>query len=329
MSKSVLFKKTGAPDVMEIVDEKIPEPKQNEVRIQVKALGLNRAESMWRSGDYIEEPNLPARNGYEASGLIEAVGPGISEFKVGDVVSVIPSFSLNQYGMYGELVLAPDWAVVKHPTNLTFEEAASIWMMFVTVYDGLILTAKVTKDDTVLIPAASSSVGLAAIQVTNAIGAKSVALTRTSEKREELLKAGAAYVIATEEQDLVAEVMKITDGKGATVSFDPVGGPTFPKLIAASARFARIVVYGALSSAVTPLPMLPMLNKLPLIMASVTASTSTDPIKRKAAIEYITSGLKSGVLKPVIAKTFTFDQIIEAHKYLESNQQIGKIVVTV
>ena len=137
--------------------------------------------------------------------------------------------------MYGELVIAPATAVVKHPESLTFEEAASIWMMFMTAYDALIGTAKITAQDVVLIPAASSSVGLAAIQITNMIGAKSVALTRTSEKKEALLKAGAAHVIVTEEQDIVAEVMKITNGKGATVVYDPVGGPTFAKLIAATA----------------------------------------------------------------------------------------------
>src|SRR4029077_6011456 len=118
----------------------------------------------FRSGRYIEDPHFPARLGYEAAGVVESIGSGVSNLKVDDVVSVIPSFSLNDYGMYGELVLVPASAVVKHPQSLTFEEAASIWMMFMTAYDASIGTAKITSQDVVLIPAASSSVGLAAIQ---------------------------------------------------------------------------------------------------------------------------------------------------------------------
>ncbi len=329
MSRVVEFSKTGPADVLKIVDAKIPEPKKSEVRIRVKALGLNRAESMFRSGHYIENPHLPARLGYEAAGVIESVGPGITGLKIGDVVSVIPSFSLNEYGMYGELVIAPAAAVVKHPQTLTFEEAASIWMMFMTAYDALIGTAKITAQDVVLIPAASSSVGLAAIQITNMIGAKSVALTRTNEKKEALLKAGAAHVIVTEEQDLVAEVMKITKGKGATVVYDPVGGPTFPKLIAATTPEARVIVYGALSNEVTPLPLLDMIAKRPIITGAIVATTSGDPKRQKTAVEFITRGLKSGALKPMIDKTFPFEKIVDAHLYLEGNQQFGKIVVTV
>ncbi len=329
MSRVVLFEKTGPADVLKIVDANIPEPKKSEVRIRVKALGLNRAESMFRSGHYIEDPHLPARLGYEAAGIIDAVGPGITDLKVGDVVSVIPSFSLNQYGMYGELVIAPAHAVVKHPQSLTFEEAASIWMMFMTAYDALVGTAKITLEDVVLIPAASSSVGLAAIQITKMIGAKPIALTRTSEKKEALQKAGAAHVIVTKEQDLVAEVKKITNGKGATVVYDPVGGPTFPKLIAATAPGARVIVYGALSTEVTPLPMLEMISKRPVITGAIIVTTSGDPQRCKTAVEFITNGLKSGALKPIIDKKFSFDHIVDAHKYLEGNQQFGKIVVTV
>src|SRR5262249_30871326 len=206
MSRIVQFAEIGAPDVLKIVDADVPAPKASEVRIRVKALGLNRAESMFRSGKYLEIPKFPAKLGYEAAGIIDAVGSGVTQFKVGDAVSVVPAFSLNQYGMYGELVLAPAHAVVKHPPNLSFEEAAAIWMMYLTAYDALIGTAKLTKSDTVLIPAASSSVGIAAIQITNQIGAKPIALTRTSAKKEQLLKAGAAHVIVTDEQEIVAEV---------------------------------------------------------------------------------------------------------------------------
>jgi len=329
MSRVVEFTEIGKPEVLKIVSKEIPAPGPKEVRIQVKALGLNRAESMFRSGTYLEDPKLPARNGYEAAGIVESVGSDVKEFKAGDIVSTVPAFSLNQYGMYGELVLAPVHCVVKHPTNLTFEEAASIWMMYVTAYDALIGTAKLTASDTVLIPAASSSVGIAAIQISNAIGATPIALTRTSAKSEQLKQAGAAHVIATEEQDLVKEVRRITNGKGASVVYDPVGGPTFAKLLAACAPKARVIVYGALSTEPTVISMLDMIAKMPVITGAIITTTSGDPAKLKEAIEFVTSGLKKGTLKPVIAKTFPFEQIVEAHRYLEANQQFGKIVVTV
>ncbi len=329
MSRVVEFTEIGKPEVLKIVSKEIPSPGANEVRIQVKALGLNRAEAMFRAGTYLENPELPARLGYEAAGIVESVGSGVTEFKVGDVVSTVPAFSMNKYAMYGELVLAPTYCVVKHPNNLTFEEAASIWMMYVTAYDALIGTAKLNASDTVLIPAASSSVGIAAIQITNAVGAKSVALTRSSAKAEQLKQAGAAHVIATEEQDLVAEVKRITNGKGATVVYDPVGGSTFVKLLAASAPKARVILYGALSTEPTVISPLEVIGKQPIITGAIITTTSGDPAKLKEAVEFVTSGLKKGTLKPVIAKTFPFDKIVEAHKYLEANQQFGKIVVTV
>jgi NADPH:quinone reductase-like Zn-dependent oxidoreductase len=329
MTRVVEFTEIGKPEVLKIVSKEIPAPGPSEVRIQVKALGLNRAESMFRSGQYIEHPTLPARLGYEASGVVESVGKDVKDLKAGDIVSTVPNFSMNEYGMYGELVLAPGYSVVKHPTNLTFEEAASIWMMYVTAYDALVGTAKITANDTVLITAASSSVGLAAIQITNMIGAKSVALTRTNAKAEQLKKIGAAHVIATEEQDLEVEVKRITNGKGATVVYDPVGGSTFAKLVHACAPKARIILYGALSTEPTVIPLLDMIAKTPIITGAIIVTTSSDPAKLKVAIEFVTDGLKKGALKPVIAKSFPFEQIVQAHQYLEANQQFGKIVVTV
>jgi len=329
MARKVQFSKIGGPEVLEIVDKEIAKPGPNEVRIKVKAIGLNRAESMFRSGRYLEDPKLPTGLGYECAGNVESVGDGVSHVKVGDAVSVVPGFSLNQYGMYGELVLAPAPMVIKHAESLSFEEAASIWMMYITAYDALIGTADLKKDDVVLIPAASSSVGIAAIQICNVIGAKPVALTRTSNKAEPLLNAGAAHVIATEEQDIVTETMKHSGGKGATVVYDPVGGPTFAKLLAACAPKARVILYGALSPEPTTIPVLEVMAKMPTITGALTSSTSGDPVKLKKAVEFINDGLKSGKLKPVIAKVFPFDQIVESHRFLEANQQFGKIVVSV
>src|SRR5260370_42342805 len=138
-------------------------------------------------------------------------------------------------------------------------------MMFITAYGALIQDAKVAKGDFVLIPAATSSVGLAAIQIANYAGATPIALTRTSGKKKRLHEVGAVHVIATQEQDMVAEVMRITNGHGARVAFDPVGGANFPKLIAALTNQGIAYVYGTLSEDDTPIPMLEMIRKMPTI----------------------------------------------------------------
>jgi NADPH:quinone reductase-like Zn-dependent oxidoreductase len=329
MSRTIKFAKAGGPEVLEFVEVQVPAPGPKEVRIKVKAIGINRAEAMWRVDDYIEPVKFPAGLGYEAAGMVDAVGKDVSGIALGDAVNIIPSFSMNDYATYGEVIIAPDYAVVRQPKALSFTEAASVWMMFVMAYSALIEDAKVTRGDFVLIPAASSSVGLAAIQIANYAGATTIALTRTSAKRPQLLDAGAAHVIATEEVDMVGEVMRITNGQGARVAFDPVGGPSFPKLVSALAFGGIIYIYGLLSTGVTPLPVLEMIAKVPTIKAHNIWLTTGDETRRKAAVEFVLKGLETGALKPIIDRTFTFDEMADVHRYLEQSGQFGKIVVTV
>ena len=124
MSKVITFNRTGGPEVLEFVDVQVPAPTAGEVQIRVHAIGINRAEIMYRNGQYVIEPEFPARLGYEAAGVVQAVGENVDEFTIGDLVSVIPSFMFNEYGMYGEVVNAPVHAIVKHPENLGLGEAA-------------------------------------------------------------------------------------------------------------------------------------------------------------------------------------------------------------
>ncbi|TDQ80779.1 zinc-dependent alcohol dehydrogenase family protein [Paraburkholderia silvatlantica] len=329
MSRIIQFSKAGGPEVLEFVDTPVRALASTEVRLRVKAIGINRAESMWRTDIYIEPVRFPAGLGYEAAGIVDAVGADVTGIAVGDQVSVIPSFSMNQYFTYGEVITVPGYAVVKHPGSLTFEEAASIWMMFLTPYGALIEDAKVGKGDFVIVSAASSSVGLAAIQITNYAGGTPIALTRTPAKREPLREAGAAHVIVTDEVDMVAEVMRITNGKGARVAFDPIGGPNFPKLISALSFQGTVYLYGALAEGDTPIPVLEMIAKMPTIKAHNVWLTTGDETRRQSAVEFIVKGLARGALKPVIDRTFTFDEMPEVHRYLENNGQFGKIVVTV
>jgi NADPH:quinone reductase-like Zn-dependent oxidoreductase len=328
MSRTIKFAKAGGPEVLEFIEMEVPAPGPHEVRINVKAIGINRADSMWRNDKYVEAPIFPAGLGYDAAGVVNAVGEDVTDFEVGDTVSTIPAFSLNKYSTYGEVILAPDHAVVKHPESLSFVEAASVWMMFITAYGALVFDAKVKAGDFVVIPAASSSVGLAAIQIANHAGATPIALTRTSEKKQRLREAGAPHVIATQEQDMVAEVMRITAGNGARVAFDPVGGPDFPKLLAALTFEGIAYIYGALNEDATPLPVLGMIGKMPVVKGYSVRLVTGDAERRKVAVEYVTKGLATGALKPVIDRTFKFNEMVEAHRYLENGGQFGKIVVT-
>jgi NADPH:quinone reductase-like Zn-dependent oxidoreductase len=329
MSRTVRFETAGGPDVLQYVDEPVRDPKPDEVRIKVKAIGINRAESMWRNDQYIEPVKFPAGLGYEAAGVVDAVGADVSGFAPGDKVNVIPSFSMNQYFTYGEVIVVPAYAVTRQPESLSFAEAASVWMMFVTAYGALIEDAKVTAGDFVVVPAASSSVGLAAIQIANMAGATSIALTRSAGKRQSLLDAGAAHVVVTDETDLVDEIMRITGGKGARVVFDPVAGPNFAKLISTLSFQGIAYLYGALDERETTLPVLEMIAKMVSVKAHNIWLTSGDPARRNAAVEFVRKGLESGALKPVIDRTFSFDEIAEVHRYLETNGQFGKIVVMV
>ncbi|MFJ3483252.1 zinc-dependent alcohol dehydrogenase family protein [Pseudomonas sp. NPDC090202] len=329
MSKVVRFHRMGGPEVLQIDEVEVRAPGAGEVRIKVKALGLNRAEAMYRSGQYTFVPDMPAILGYEAAGTVESIGQGVTEFSVGDEVNVIPAFSFSDYGMYGELVVAPVHAIVAQPAGMTSVQAAGTWMQFVTAYGALIDIGNLQKGETVLIRAASSSVGLAAIQIANLLGAVPVALTRTSEKRQALIDAGAAHVIATQEQDLVAEVNRITEGKGARMAFDPVGGPEVANILRSLSFLGIFFQYGALDTADMSIPVMEVLGKDLTIRGYQLFEITENAERLGRAKAFISQGLEDGALNPLIAKAFKLDQIVEAHQYMESNAQIGKIVVEV
>src|SRR6266404_6975704 len=143
LSRTIKFAQAGAPEVLEFIETQVPAPGPREVRIKVKAIGINRADSMWRNDKYTEPAKFPAGLGYDAAGIVDAVGKDVTGFAAGDAVSTIPAFSLNKYFTYGEVILVPDYAVVKHPESLSFVEAASVWMMFITAYGALIFDAQV------------------------------------------------------------------------------------------------------------------------------------------------------------------------------------------
>lgn len=226
MPRIVRFHEVGGPEKLQLEDAPEQQPGPNEVRLRVLATGLNRAEALYMRGHYFEQPKLPSRIGYEAAGVVEAVGPGVDQSWIGKTVSTVPGFSMNQYGVLGEQAVVPASALGEYPAKLSPEEGAAIWMQYMTAWGALVHYGHVAACDAVLIPAASSSVGLAAIQIVKDAGATAIAATRTGKKREELQSLGADHVIATEEEDLPARVQQITAGKGARLIFDRSPAPT-------------------------------------------------------------------------------------------------------
>lgn len=329
MSRIVRFHELGGPEVLRIETADIRPPGPGEVQIRVRALGLNRADAMWRSGAYIQAATLPSGLGYEAAGLVEKVGEGVEAFAPGDAVSVVPSLSMTRWPAYAELATFPADLVVKHPPSLTFVEAAAVWMQYTTAYGALIELAQIRCGDFVVITAASSSVGLAAIQIANLTGATPIAVTRTREKGQALLEAGAAHVIASAEENLAARLAEIAGPNGIRVVFDPIGGPIIEPLTSAMSRGGILIEYGLLSPDPTPLPLPAVLSKSLTLRGYIVHEIVADPLRVEAAKSFVLAGLKSRRLRPIVARTFRFEEIVAAHRFLESNEQFGKIVVTI
>jgi NADPH:quinone reductase-like Zn-dependent oxidoreductase len=325
----VRFHQTSGPENLKLEDLPTQAPGKGEVRLRVKAAGLNRAESMFYRGMYLEKAEFPSRLGYEAAGVVEAVGEGVDAKWIGKPVATVPGGSLSRYGVLGEEAVVPVTSLGEYPANLTAIQAAAIWMQYLTAYGALVYIGGVKAGDFVSIPAASSSVGLAAIQIVRDAGATAIAVTRTSAKRAELLSLGAAHVIASEEEDYGSRVQEITHGQGARLTFDPVAGPYVEKLAAAAAPGGTLFIYGALSLAPTPFPLLTALGKGLIMRGYTLFEVRRDPKVFESAKKYIYDRLADGRFTPKIAKTFPFTQTVEAYRYLESNQQVGKVVITV
>ncbi len=329
MAKIVRFDKIGGPENLKLEEVPVRAPGEGEVKLRVQAVGLNRAESGFMRGAYFETPVLPSTIGYEAAGIVEAVGAGVDARWVGKAVATIPGFSMSKYGVLGEEAIVPADSLGEYPAKLSPTQAAAVWMQYLTAYGALVTFGGVKPGDFVLITAASSSVGLAAIQIVNQAGAIPIAATRRSDKREALLALGAAHVVATEEEDVGTKVNEISAGQGARIIFDPVAGPGVEKLMDAAAYHGILFIYGSLSMQPTPFPLRSAVGKGLTMRAYSLMELRRDPQLLKTAKQYVFDRLQDGRFQPKIAKTFPLAQSIEAYQYLESNQQVGKIVITV
>ena len=326
-SRSVIFHELGGPEVLRLEASPERAPEAGEVRLRVHAIGLNRADALFRRGEYTQKPELPSRIGYDAVGVVDAVGPGVERWQVGARVATIPAFAMTRHGVYADVATVPEHAVVPWPEALDAPHAAALWTAWLTVWGGLLQVGSLRAGDWVLLSAASSSVGLAAIQIAHAEGARVIATTRAATKRDALLAAGADHVIVTQSEDLVERVSAITAGHGVDLAFDAVAGAQLDTLARAMADSGRIVIYGYLGGMATPLPLVPLLRKALTLRAHSMFRTTLDAAAVARSVEYITRGVARGAFQPRVDRVFSLEQIVEAHRYLEGSEQVGKIVV--
>jgi NADPH:quinone reductase-like Zn-dependent oxidoreductase len=327
MSKIVLFDQPGAAEVQRIKDVAVVAPGPHDVQIRVQTIGLNRSDLIYRCGAHPLQPPLPSCNGAEAAGIVTAVGAEVGKFIVGDAVAVMPHMDPER-GTYGELINVAAARVMHAAPELSTLENAAFWASYLTAYGGLIQVGKLTRGDFVILPAASSSIGLAAVQIANAIGAHAIALTRDQGKIDRLLSAGARAAFLSGSDNLAEQLRECTHGRGARVVFDPVGGHGTAILADAISRCGTYVIYGAMSGEVTPFPVATAFEKL-LTMTVFRLDFINRPQELPEARAFLVALLGKGLLKPTIDKVFAFDEVVAAHLYMESNRQFGKVVLRV
>jgi NADPH:quinone reductase-like Zn-dependent oxidoreductase len=343
MSKSVRairFHKTGGPEVLKVEKITLSEPRGTEVLVRVLAIGLSRVDALWREGTYFEEPRLPAGIGYCAAGVVESIGPEVQTIKVGNHVSTIPAGSLSDYTAHGEMILYPEDALFVHPSSLNSQGAVAVNTSLFGAYFALAELSGVQFGQYVVITAASSSMGVGAIQVAKRLGAKTIVVTRSESKKEGLSAVGADHVVIAGTDDVQDAILDLTRDAGADIVYDGVGGPGLEELVWATRRFGRLVVYGCLGAMeeATRLPLgacfLRGLNLHPTfrIFDFTGHPRLSIPPNREAVVRarrFVFDGLNDGAFQPKVDRVFKgLDQYAAAHEYMATDRQIGKIVVS-
>jgi NADPH:quinone reductase-like Zn-dependent oxidoreductase len=327
---TIRFHETGGPEVLRFEDLPVRAPMAGEVRIRVDAIGLNRAEVNFRRGTYLEAPRLPAGLGCEAAGEVLEVGEGVARWRPGDAVSVVPAFSQNDYPVYAEEAVVPAAALVARPPGMDAVTGAAVWMPYVTVYGMTCEIVRVLPGDHVVITSAANSIGVAALQVARHLGAVPIATTPKAAQRAALEAAGADTVIVTGGLDrpLSEAIRAATGGRGAELVLDANGGPEVEQLVAGCRAGASVIVHGGLSGQPTPLP---GGGYAPVwLRRYVVFEITKDPDALRRAEHFVRSGLAIGVFAPIIDRVFDFEDVADAHRYIDSDDRApGKPILLV
>lgn len=323
--RAVVLTEFGGPEVLKISEVPAPTPGPDEVLVNVAATALNRADVLQRKGFYPNpfpsEYDIP---GMEFSGTVAAVGERVKSWRVGDEVMGIVSG-----GAYAEQLVIHERQAIRVPKGVSLVDAAGIPEVFITAWDGLVLQGGLTSGRWALVHAVASGVGTAAIQICRSIGARIIG-TCSSAKVEQVRALGANVVVDYSKDDFVERVREATDGRGVDVVLDPVGGDYLDRNVASLAVKGRIVQIGVMAGAGS-FNVGALLPKRASLIGTVLRAR---PLEEKIAVSQRFAAemlplFDSGAMKPVVDNRFTLEQVAEAHAYLESNANVGKVVISV
>ncbi len=335
--KQIVITKYGGTDVLTIQERKDPEPLPGEVRIKVKAIGVNFADILARKGLYPDAPKPPCVVGYEVSGIVEAVGQGVESSRVGQSV-----LALTRFNGYSEKLCVPATNAFAIPGSLDFDRAAAIAVNYLTAYQLICVMGGLKKGESVLIHNAGGGVGLAALDISLHLEATTFG-TSSVGKHSFLEQRGLNYPIDYRNQDFLSSIMSLTDGKGVELVIDPIGGKNWKKSYRALRSTGRLGMFGV--SAVTESTMgrlfqfinliahMPWYNPLGLMNANKSVfgvdlvHMWNERNKLAGWMQEILKGLEEGWIRPHVDRTFPLEQAGEAHAYIEARKNIGKIVL--
>ncbi len=315
--RAVRFEQTGGPEVLELVEIETPEPKPGQVRVRHEAIGINFIDTYHRTGLY--PVKLPCIPGGEAAGVVEALGEGVTSLKVGDRVAYSGGF-----GAYAEAnVVAADRAV-RIPEGVDSRTAAGSLLKGMTVEALLCRTYPVKAGETILVHAAAGGVGQIMVQWAKAIGAEVIATVGSEAKAAKARVLGADHVILYREQDVAAEVRRITGGKGVPVAYDSVGKDTFEGTLGSLARRGLFVTFGNASGPVPPFAPGRLAQGGSLYMTRPTLfDYIVTPDELAASAGALFEMIRSGKVKVEVGQTFALADARAAHEALESRSTVG------
>ena len=321
--KAVRYHEFGGPEVLRWEDVPDPEVRPNEVLIRVEAAGVNFADLMRRQGRYHSHEGFPAGVGTEAAGTLVRVGDKVTEFKPGDRVFCRRSTP----GCQAEMVAVPASETFLMPETCSFTEAAAIPVIFLTAYHLLKTLAPLRSGETVLIHAAASGVGTAAVQLGKLWGARVFATASTDDKLALAKRLGADECINYARQDFLAEVLARTGNQGVDRVLECVGGDVLLKSVKALAPGGRLMIYGRASGTLPPLPPEELFAKNLQIMGLNIGGPPWHAAEHRAALNECVALIAAGSVRPVISATFKMAEVAAAHDYLGQRKTMGKVVL--
>ncbi len=320
--KAVVFDKLGGPEVLHLADIPKPELKPGMVLVKVRAAGINFADTLFRQGQYLMQPQLPDVPGVEGAGEIDAVGAGVSNLKAGQRVGFIGSKT------YAEYALAPAAQVIPLPDSMSFEHAAAFPIQVLTAWHMLHTCHNTGPGQTVLVHSAAGGVGIVAVQIAKAAGAKVIGTVSNDSKAALVKEYGGDDVINYATKDFAAEANRLTGGRGVDLILDAVGLTTLEKGIACLAPFGHVILYGRAGGMPEPLNLFKLFPKSAKASAFTLNTVGTLPDLMRRGIEDSLKLIAQGKVKLLVGKSFPLAQAAEAHRFMESRQSTGKLVLT-